>query len=58
MKVEGSDLGRQLQCIVHLEEDFLWVTSRMKDDAEYLLSVRTEDWHALPEPPEKRPCPR
>ena len=55
---EGSDLGRQLRCIVHLEEDFLWVTSRMKDDAEYLLSVRTEDWHALPEPPEKRPCPR
>ena len=55
---EGSGLGRELRCIVHLEEDFLWVTSHMKDDAEYLLSVRTEDWHALPEPPEKRPTPR
>ncbi len=55
---EGSDLGRQLQCIVSLQEDILWVTAHMKDDAEYLLSVRTEDWHALPEPPEKRPLPR
>lgn len=55
---QGSDLGKQLRCIVNLQEDILWVTAHMKDDAEYLLSVRTEDWHALPEPPEKRPLPR
>ncbi len=55
---EGSDLGRKLQCIVSLEEDFLWITAHMKDDAEYLFSLRSEDWHALPDAPEKRPLPR
>jgi hypothetical protein len=55
---EASGLGRELRCIVHLEEDYLWVTSHMKEGAEYLLSVRTQDWHALPEPPEQRPHPQ
>ena len=55
---DDSDLGQDLQCIVHLDEDFVWVTSHMKEDAEYLLSLQTEDWHALPGPPETRPLPQ
>jgi len=43
---------------VWLRGNFAWLQKRDLEDAEeFFKSVRIEDWHELPEPPEKRPYP-
>ena len=54
-----SELAAKLRFLVTLHEDVLWSTGgKMGENAAYAYGEKPEDWHALPEPPEKRPRPR
>jgi len=54
---EEEGLGRDLSFVVSLDENILWVTEHMREDAEYLFGESAVNWHALPEPPGERPRP-
>lgn len=54
---EMSQLAEDLSFVVTLEENYLWISTHMRENAEYTLGVKAVDWHALPEPVEKRPRP-
>jgi hypothetical protein len=41
-----------------LTENHVWVVEQVRETFESTLGVRTEDWHALAEPPAKRPRPQ
>jgi hypothetical protein len=54
---DDEGLGRDLSFVVSLDENILWVTEHMREDAEYLFGESAVNWHALPESPKDRPRP-
>ena len=54
---EARGLGKDFQLRLDLNFQGTWVhVSEAERAAEY-LGMKPEDWHALPEPPERRPQP-
>lgn len=54
---DKNDLAAKLRTIVYLDENHLWMSEHMREDAEYIFSVRCENWHTLPGPLLERPYP-
>ncbi len=55
---EQSEFEEEMSFVFDLTEGSIWVSEHQRETFEATLGVRAEDWHALPEPPEKRPRPR
>lgn len=57
MSEDDEGLGRELSFVVSLDENILWVSEHMREDAEYIMGESAINWHALPGAPTDRPRP-
>jgi hypothetical protein len=55
---EPSEFEEEMSFVFVLTENHVWVVEQVRETFESTLGVRTEDWHALAEPPTKRPRPQ
>ena len=54
---EPDAFGEEMSFVFYVTEKYVWVAEHMRETFESTLGVRTEDWHALPQPVLERPRP-
>ena len=57
-EVDPGEFEEEMSFGFYLTENHIWVSEHDRETFESTLGIRAEDWHALPEPPVKRPRPR